>query len=150
MGTKDNELTLEGLAQRLGALQQENQENAVRLGALECENDELRSKVATLERSGTPSTADGEPPASEWSASDGQVSRKWLLARAGAAAVSAVAAGALMLRDTPEAGAHTANQVIQAHQVITHTLKAETHIGSINTAGVPVRGIQTAPSRRPC
>lgn len=64
------------------------------------ENDALQSKVAALEgsdmprrdelaelrRSGTSPTEDGEL-ASEWSGSDGQVSRKWLLSKPGAAAV---------------------------------------------------------------
>jgi hypothetical protein len=95
---EDNRLTLEGLAQRLEALERENER-------MRSENNALQSKVATLEGSGKPSTEDGEPPASEWSGSDGQVSRKWLLSKAGAAAVGTVAAGALMLRDTRQAEA---------------------------------------------
>ena len=58
------------------------------------------------------------------------------------AAVGTMAAEALMLRDTPEAKAHNANQIIQAHQVLTHTLRAEPHTG-----GIPVRGIQISSSQ---
>jgi len=122
MSTKDNGLTLEGLAQRLGTLEREN--------------TELRSKVATLEHSGTPSTEDGKPHASEWSASDGQVSRKWLLSKAGAATVGAVAAGALMLGDTRQAKAnHYPTQLIQANRVDAH----EVYTGSIITDSIIVQ-----------
>jgi hypothetical protein len=85
MGAEDNGLTLEGLAPRLEALERENERTR-------SENDVLRSTVATVEGSGALPTEDGEP-ASEWSGSDGQVSRKSLLSKAGLAAVGTVAAG---------------------------------------------------------
>jgi hypothetical protein len=83
-----NGLSLEGLAHRLEALEREN--------------TELRSKVATLEGSDT--RRDGEAPASEEFAGR-VVSRRALLSKAGATALGAVAAGALLLRDTRDATA---------------------------------------------
>jgi hypothetical protein len=74
MGAEDNGLSLEGLAHRLETLERENAQ--------------LRHKVATLEGSGT--SWSEQVPASE---SDGRVSRRALLSKAGAAAVAAVAAG---------------------------------------------------------
>ena len=85
---KDNALTLEGLAQKLNA-------QTLRLEALERENAELRSKVATLEDSRGSDTRRSEEAASAL-AFDGQVSRRSLLSKAGAAAVAAVAAGTLL------------------------------------------------------
>jgi len=89
MGAREERPTLEGLAQRLEAL--------------EHENAELRSKLATLEVSGTrrdkpaeikdpDACLYGEPAA----APEGQVSRRALLTKAGAAAVAAMAAGTLL------------------------------------------------------
>src|SRR5215213_652845 len=110
MGAEDNGLTLEGLAHRLEALQHENAENAERLETLERENErmrsenaELREEVAPLRSSGTrweevvalrgSTTRQVAKPAAE---SDGQVSRRALIRKAGAAAVAAVAAGTLL------------------------------------------------------
>ena len=98
MGTKDNGLTLEGLAKRLEALEREN--------------DELRSKVATLEGSGTRRDElaetrslvplrDGERA----SGFEGRVSRRSLLSKAGVAAAGLVVAGALTQTDIREAKA---------------------------------------------
>jgi hypothetical protein len=96
MGAEDMGLTLQGLAQRLEALERENE-------LMRSENDALRSKVATLEGSGTrrdeiaalrsSETTRAAEPASE---SGGLVSRRSLLGKAGAAAVAAVAAGTLL------------------------------------------------------
>ncbi len=101
MGREDNGLTLEGLAQRLEAMQREHTE---KLEALERENTELRSKVATLEGSGTSGRdvlAEKRGLGTERSeeaalAFEGRVSRRSLLSKAGAAAVAAIAAGTLM------------------------------------------------------
>ena len=90
MGAEHTGLTLEGLARRLEALEREN--------------TELRSKVATLEGSGTRRDELAENRGSERRLSgevaalafDGQVSRRLLLSKAGAAAVAAVAAGTLL------------------------------------------------------
>jgi hypothetical protein len=98
MGEEENGLTLQGLAYRLEALERENAE--------------LRHKVATLEGSGTRrgevaemrgsgADRDGEPVAE----SDGRVSRRTLLSKAGAAAAGLVVAGALTQRDIREAQA---------------------------------------------
>jgi hypothetical protein len=109
MGGEDNGLTLEGLAQRL-------EDQTQRLEALERENAELRHEVAALRGSedthhheeelaglrgsGAPGAIE---PASE--KSDGRVSRKRLLSRAGAAAAGLLVAGALTQRDIREAKA---------------------------------------------
>jgi hypothetical protein len=50
MGAEDNGLTLQGLAQRVEALEHENAE---RLETLERENTELRHEAATLGGAGT-------------------------------------------------------------------------------------------------
>jgi hypothetical protein len=86
MGGEDNGLTLQGLAQRLKALERENAE--------------LRGEVAALRGSDTHLV--GEP---ELSSGEGRVSRKWLLSRAGVAAVGVVAAGALTQREIRSAEA---------------------------------------------
>lgn len=109
MGAEDNGLTLEGLAQRLEALERENER-------MRSENAELRSKVATLEGSASrrdevavprdSETRQGGASASESSEeSEGRMSRRWLLSRAGAAAAGLVVAGALTQRDIREAKA---------------------------------------------
>ena len=100
---KDNAQTLEGLAQKLNA-------QTLRLEALERENAELRSKVAALEGSGPrrdelaekrgSDTRRSEEAAEALTLSDGQVSRRSLLSKAGAAAVAAVAAGTLLIPST--------------------------------------------------
>ncbi len=89
MSAEGNGLSLEGLAQRLEALEREN--------------TELRSKVASLEGSGTHRDELAEKRGSNTRRSgeaalefEGQVSRRSLLSKAGAAAVAAVAAGTLM------------------------------------------------------
>lgn len=105
MGAEDNGLTLQGLAHRLEALERENE-------LMRSENAELRSKVATLEGSGTRRSEvavlrasgtdrDGAPVG----VSDGRVSRRTLLSKAGAAAAGIVVAGALTQRDIREAQA---------------------------------------------
>ena len=99
MGAEDNGLTLERLAHRLEAL--------------ELENAELRHEVATLRGSGThrdevPARGDSNMHPTGETASEpgeGQVSRRQLLSRAGAAAVGLVVAGALTQRDIREAQA---------------------------------------------
>jgi hypothetical protein len=83
MGAQDNELTFRGLARKLETLERENAE--------------LRHKVATLEGSATDRNElaplrssephrDQEEPVSEFV---GQVSRRALVSKAGAAAVAA-------------------------------------------------------------
>lgn len=149
MGAQENGLTLEGLAQRLEALQHENSENAQRLQTLEQENETLRTKVAILSEPGTRSTEvatlrgsdkhwDGEP-ASGSAENEERVSRKWLLSKAGAVAVGTVAAGALMLRDPREARAHNASNIISAHSVSTHYLFATNHIDDTSAVEVQAR-----------
>ena len=110
MAGEGNGLTLQGLAQRLEALQRENAQNAERLETqaqglqtLQRENAELREEVTALRASGTrrseaaelrgsDTSRDGES-ASEF---EGRVSRRSLLSKAGAAAVAAMAVGTLM------------------------------------------------------
>jgi hypothetical protein len=130
MGAENNVLTLEGLAQRLEALERENER-------VRSENDALQSKVATLEGSGT--THRGEVPArrrglekrrGKEDASEefkGQVSRRSLLSKAGAAAVAATAA---TLLDTRQAKAHNDNTVISPGGVNTHWVQALNHADS--------------------
>ena len=122
MGTQENGLTLQDLAQRLEGLQRENAE---RLQTLERENDELRSKVATLEGSGTRRGELAEKRGSDTrrdgkavSEYKGQVSRRSLLSKAGAAAVAAVAAGTLL--NSREAKASHGNPGITVESVDTH------------------------------
>ena len=95
-GTEDNGLSLEGLAQRLEALERENER-------ISSDNAELRQVVSELSGSGArreevPALRDSDTQRSGESALafDGQVSRRSLLSKAGAAAVAAVAAGTLM------------------------------------------------------
>ncbi len=130
MGREDNGLTLEGLAQRLEALQRENAENAQRLQTLERENEALRNKVATLREPGARQdevpalralgTRHAEEPTSE---SDGRVSRRWLLSKAGAAAVGAVAAGALLNPREAKAN-HFDERYFEADFIATHGIEA--------------------------
>jgi hypothetical protein len=107
MGEQENAgLTLEELAQRLEALERENER-------MRSENAELRNKVATLEDSGTRRGELAENRGSDTRRSeeaaamafDGQVSRRLLLSKAGAAAAGLVMAGALTQRDIREAKA---------------------------------------------
>ena len=114
-------LTLQGLAQRLEALERENAE--------------LRREVAALRGSGTSGRHLEEESAAP--GSEGRVSRRWLLGKAGAAAAGTVAAGALMLRDTREAEAdHYPGGDIQANSVTTHSVSADNEV----SAGVALRG----------
>jgi hypothetical protein len=98
MGAEESRLSLRALAQRLDTLERENAE--------------LRSKVASLEGSGTRRHSDAER-ASESSEEDleGRMSKKWLLSKAGAAAAGLVVAGALTQRDIREAKASCARNV---------------------------------------
>jgi len=121
MGTADNGLTLEGLAQRLD---EQGRENAERLETLERENERmrsenaaLRSKVDTLEGSNT--GLDKQTAA----AFEGEVSRRSLLTKAGAAAVAAVAAGTLLYPREAEASHYSAG--ISVNDVFTHHVLAE-------------------------
>jgi hypothetical protein len=113
-----NRLTLEGLAQKL-------ETQAQRLKTLERENAELRHKVATLEGSETrrddvvalrgSDRSRAKEVASEFA---GQVSRRSLLSKAGAAAVAAVAAGTLL--NQREAKAHDVTTDIDVDSVNAH------------------------------
>jgi hypothetical protein len=98
MGTEDdNRLTLEGIAQRLEALEREN-------GRMRSENTELRHKVATPGGPQTPpQNKDDDQPQLEFENS--RVSRRQLLSKVGAAAAGLVVAGALTQRDIREAKA---------------------------------------------
>ncbi len=116
MDGERNGLTLESLAKRLETQGQ-------RLEALERENADLRSKVTTLEGSGTP--RDDEEPAP---ALDGRVSRRRLLSKAGAAAAGLVVAGALTQRDIREAKATN-------HVVGTSTASDVPAVKGTNTGG---------------
>ena len=120
MGTEENGLTLEGLAQRLEALERENER-------MRSENAELRGQVATPEGSGM-----------RWDEeslleSDRQVSRKWLLTKAGAAALGAVATGTLL--GAHPAKAHNLDPGISPSQIVTHFILADNHIDP-NTAAL--------------
>src|SRR5829696_3108580 len=118
MGGEDNGLTLQGLAHRLEAVERENER-------MRSENDALRSKVATLEGSGTRRDAEA---ASEF---EGQVSRRSLLSKAGAAAVAAVAAGTLLSPRQARAHAIVNRDNIEvgnvdAHYVFAHYVQGDT------------------------
>ncbi len=128
MSAEGNGLSLEGLAKRLEALEREN--------------TELREEVSALGGSGTRRGEVAELRGSDRRRSrneertpefDGQVSRKALLSKAGAAAVAAVAAATLL--NPRQAKAHTASNTIEAHSVIAHTVDANPHSDT-----VPVRG----------
>ena len=137
MSAQGNGLSLEQLAQRLEGLQRENAERletqAQRLETLERENAELRSEVTMLEGSGTrrdklaetrgsDARLNGEPT----SELGGQVSRRALLSKAGAAAVAAMAAGTLL--NPREAQAHTGSSgTITPDGISTHFIIAEPH-----------------------
>ncbi len=121
MDTQGNGLTLEALAQRLEAL--------------EHENTDLRSKVATLEGSGTGRHELAEKRGSETRRSgdreaalafDGQVSRRSLLSKAGAAAVAAVAAGTLLNPREAKASDGTFDHIWCKGPITTDTLFAST------------------------
>jgi hypothetical protein len=120
---ENNGLTLEGLAQRLEALERENSELRHKVATLE-DSGTRQDEVARLQDSGT--TRRLEEPASESSEheEEGRVSRRWLLNKAGAAALGTVAAGALMLRDTPEARADHLSPGITVDYVVAHSNQA--------------------------
>jgi hypothetical protein len=112
MGGQDNELTLQGLAQRLEALEHENAELRHKVGALEGSATD-RNEIAAL--GGSDTHRDQEEPVSEFA---GQVSRRSLLSKAGAAAVAAVAAGTLLTQR--EAEAHDVATDIDVDSVNAH------------------------------
>jgi hypothetical protein len=96
MGVQESGLTLQGLAQRLEALEREN-------GRMRSENAELRDEVAVLKSSGTRRDGPAETRSliphregQRGSGYEGLVSRRALLGKAGAAAVAAMAAGMLV------------------------------------------------------
>ena len=103
MGGEDGYgLTLEGLAQRLEALEREN--------------SDLRDEVATLRGSGTGEAVEFAPALEEGRG----VSRRALLRNAGAAALGAVAAGTLLARDASVAKANHYKSGISVDFVRTH------------------------------
>jgi hypothetical protein len=143
MDGQGNGLTLEGLAQRLEALEREN--------------TELRSKVATLEGSGTRSTRREERQAREKGphtkrrsageegtpAFDARVGRRSVLSKAGAAAVAAMAAGTL-LGSPRQAKAHTATNTIDADTVNAHYIRAVPHENSGRALHAEIYGTSSA------
>ena len=106
MGREDNRLTLQGLGHRLEALERENAELRHKVAILEGSHTH-RDELAALRGSDTRRIGERASELSESSESEGRVSRRWLLSKAGAAAVGTVAAGALLLRDSREANADT-------------------------------------------
>lgn len=121
MGKEVNGLALQvqGLAQRLEALEREN-------GRMRSENAELRDEVAALKGSGTRRDGPAETRSliphregQRGSGYEGQVSRRWLLTKAGAAAVAAMAAGTLIY--PREARADTFEGVYSFSYVIADT-----------------------------
>ena len=132
-------LTLEGIAHRLEVLERENER-------MRSENDVLRSKVATMEVSGTRRS---ELPALRGSDTgrageserkfDGKVSRRAMLSKAGAAAVAVAAAGTLLNPREAKAnhvtGSNTHSPYVIANLVNTHNLVAENE-GNRRTAAV--------------
>jgi hypothetical protein len=129
MGGQDNGLTLQGLAKRLETLERENER-------MRSENAELRQEVSVLRGSGTrrdevlalrdsDEHRDQEEPVSEF---EGRVSRRSLLSKAGAAAVAAVAAGALV--NPREAKADHSDDTVQANQAFLHFIQVlASHVG---------------------
>lgn len=128
MGAEENGLSLRALAQRLEALERENER-------MRSENAELRHKVSTLEGSGTRRDEVAELRSSDArrneeyvSEFEGLVSRRSVLSKAGAAAVAAVAAGTLL--NMCEAKAHDVGGPISADNIRTHWISAQPHAGS--------------------
>ena len=110
MSVEDNGLTLQGLAHRLEVLERENaqlRDEVVALRGSDTRSDGL-SKTSSLVPRRDGARASGF---------EGRVSRRSLLSKAGAAAVAAVAAGALLPR---EAKADHTDDIIQAYRVDTH------------------------------
>jgi hypothetical protein len=150
MGEQRGGSTLEVLAQRLEAL-------AETVETLKNENAGLRSKVATLEDSGTRrhGQADTSSPVlgrveRRTSGIEGAVSRRALLGKAGAAAVAVMAAGTL-LHPRQAAATHYEQDLLTADEVRTHLLSANVDssnavVGnSSKTDAVGVYGIHTGP-----
>lgn len=144
MGERGAGLTLEALAQRLKALECENErmrsKNAEWLETLERENAELRRELAAprdpvTRRSDLDETSSLVPRHAGEGVSgfEGQVSRKALLGKAGAAAVAAMAAG--MLLNPREARADTFDSV---H---THAVYAEADVPRGGTGGMGMTAI---------
>ncbi len=127
MDVQETGLTLEGLAHRLEALERENAELRQEVSALRA-SGKRRGEVQALR--GPDPRREIEARSSE---SDEQVSRRWLLTKAGAAAVGAVAAGALMLRDTREAEATHRNDDLSVDGIICHFLSADSFITGVGT-----------------
>jgi hypothetical protein len=128
MGAEESRLSLRALAQRLDTLERENAE--------------LRSKVATLEGSGTRRHADAER-ASESSEADleGRVSRKWLLSKAGAAAAGLAVAGALTQRDIREAKA-AAPETFISNVAGTPGVTGKNTFGGVGVRGEGLYGVE--------
>ncbi len=143
-----NGLTLEALAKILETQTQ-------RLETLERENTELRSKVATLGASGTPRNEIAEIRGPETRRSgqpvsvlEGQVSRRSLLSKAGAAAVAAVAAGTLLNPREARADHYSSGievDFVRAHsdQIAVAGLSATSHgvYGRSENAGPDYAGV---------
>jgi hypothetical protein len=125
MGAEESRLTLQALAQRLETLERENAE--------------LRSKVASLESSGTRRHADAER-ASESSEADleGRMSRRRMLGRAGAAAAGLVVAGAFTRRDIREAKAAIAET---SNSATAPAVKATNTFGGAGVRGEGLTGV---------
>jgi hypothetical protein len=129
---ENNELTLEGIVERLEALERENAQ--------------LRQKVVTLEGSGTRSdevaarrsseTSQAVEPASAF---EGPVSRRSLLSKAGAAAVAAMAAGMLLNPREAKAGIDNFDTIWCDDLVAHETGVFSTHKG-VGGTGVTGRG----------
>src|SRR5215217_1248982 len=132
---ENNRLTLEGVAQRLEAVERENER-------MRSENDVLRSKVATMEDSGTRRSKLPALRGSDtgWTGEserkfEEKVSRRAMLTKAGAAAVAAVAAGALL--SPREAEAHDTDTDVLVDDVVAHFLfVVNNDVAYRNTSGV--------------
>ncbi len=139
MDAQGNGLSLEGLAkiletqtQRLETLERENER-------MHSVNAELQHKVATLEGSGTRRNEVSEMRGSEVSLNgqpvsvlEGQVSRRSLLSKAGAAAVAAVAAGTLIYPREARANHYSSGievDYVRAHsdQIAVHGISDTSH-----------------------
>lgn len=123
MGAKGDGLTLEGLAQKLETLQRENTELRSKVAALEGSGTSRRDELAEKRGSHTRWSGDGEAAL----AFEGQVSRRSLLSKAGAAAVAAVAAGTLLYPRDAEASHGSPGitvEFVDTHRVETDRLIA--------------------------
>jgi hypothetical protein len=113
---------------------------AQRLETLERENAELRSKVASLESSGTRRHA-GAERASESSEADpeGRMSRRRMLGRAGAAAAGLVVDGAFTQRDIREAKAAIAES---SNDASIPAVKGTNTFGGVGVSGKGLYGVE--------